>query len=80
MTLVELLDAAYTSEYIDLNNCGDIKAFAKVWKDFLAIDLEDIQLIKTPKCGVNPITGKLIRNYNTTYTALLKDEYKYLID
>lgn len=80
MTLVELLDAAYTSEYIELHDCDNIKAFAKAWKDFLAVDIEDIQLIKiSPQYGVNPLTGKPIRKYNTTYKDLLKSEYKYLL-
>ena len=80
MTLADLLDTAYRSDYIILHDCGAIKRFAKKWKNFLVLDIEDIQLTETPQYGVHPITGERIRKYNTTYKDLLNDEYKYLID
>lgn len=66
MTLAELLDAAYTSEYIELHNLNEIKDFAKIWKNFLPLELEDIKL------GIIP-------QYIITVECLLNDEYKYLI-
>lgn len=80
MTLADLLDTAYRSDYIMYHDCDDIKRFAKTWKNFLALDIDDIQLTEIPRYGVHPITGEHIRKYNTTYKDLLNDEYKYLID
>lgn len=80
MTLAELLDAAYRSEYVELHECSNIKGFAYKWKQFLALDIDDIQLTEIPRYAVHPITGERIRKYNTTYTNLLNDDYKYLIN
>lgn len=80
MTLADLLDTAYRSDYIALHDCDDIKRFAKTWRNFLALDIEDIQLTEIPRYGAHPITGEPIRKYTTTYVDLLKDKYKYLIE
>lgn len=80
MTLAELLDTAYRSDYIVMHDLDDIKNFAKVWKNFLTWDLEDLQLMEIPRYGMHPITGERIRKYTTTYKDLLKDEYKYLLE
>lgn len=80
MTLADLLDTAYRSDYIVLHDCDDIKNFAKKWKNLLVLDIENIQLTEIPQYGIHPITGEQIRKYNVTYTNLLNDEYKYLIE
>ena len=80
MTLIELLDAAYRSEYIVLDDLDEIKKFAKRWKMFLTWNLEDIPFMDIPRYGMHPITGQRVRMYTTTYKDLLKDEYKYLLE
>ena len=44
MTLAELLDAAYRSEYVDLCHLEDIDRFAESWKNFLGLNIEDLDL------------------------------------
>lgn len=87
MLLCELLDYAYTSDYLPyaggadltLDGCLEIKQFAKTWKHFLTMDINDFDLVPKVKYG-RSFDGSKIRNYNTTYVGLLNDEYKYLIE
>lgn len=49
MTLDELLEAAYRSDYIRLDDLDELNNFTKIWKDLLDVPLEDLHLSRVPK-------------------------------